>query len=250
MDRDPGLLGPSNFRDLGGYPTATGQHVRWRRVFRSDALRFSEADVAIVRDVLHLRTVIDLRTAMEYGNRDGGGNPTYVERLAEVGARRVHLAMIDETRMAKQVSDERPPAARGYLKMFERGAAALNEALQLIADPANQPVVFHCAAGKDRTGIMAAVVLGLLGVDDETIVADYAVSQANMARALKQIQARPDADRILANRPLAAFQAPTEAVVGFLQALHSTYGQWGDAVAAVGIDQSTVARLRLHLLEE
>ena len=249
MDRDPGLLGPSNFRDLGGYPTATGQRVRWRRVFRSDALRFTEDDVAVARDVLGLRTAIDLRTPMEYGQLDGGGKPDYVERLARVGVVRLHLPMVDETRIAKQVSDERPPGARGYLKMFERGAPALIEALRLIADPARQPVVFHCAAGKDRTGILAAVVLGLLGVDDDTIVADYALSQANMARALAKIQARPDAARILANRPLAAFQAPTEAVVGFVEALHSTYGGWTDAASAIGIDADIIARLRLQLLE-
>ncbi|MEZ5261759.1 MAG: tyrosine-protein phosphatase [Acidimicrobiales bacterium] len=182
MRRDCGLEGPSNFRDLGGYQAADGRIVRWRRIFRSDALRLTDADVAVLRDEIGLRLVIDLRTGFEFGHRDGGGNENYVRRNLAVGAQRVHLPMVDETRIQRQASDERPIAARSYLKMFERGGPALAEAFSLIAEPDNHPLVFHCAAGKDRTGILAAMLLGLLGVDDDTIVADYALSQANMAR--------------------------------------------------------------------
>lgn len=250
MERDPGLLGPSNFRDLGGYRTADGRLVRWRHVFRSDALRLTEDDVAVMRDQLSIRTVVDLRTAFEYGHRQGGGNETHVARLTAVGARRVHLPMVDETRVARQATDERPPAAKGYLKMLERGGAAMSELFALLADEAHHPLVFHCAAGKDRTGIAAALLLGVLGVDDETIVADYALSQPNMARALEKIRARPDADRILANRPLASFEAPTDAVVGFVEAIHQVHGGWMTAAAAVGIDAPTVDRIRALLLSD
>ncbi len=250
MERDPGLGGPSNFRDLGGYRTEHGTHVRWRRVFRSDALRLTAADVAVLRDELGLRSTVDLRTGFEYGHQEGGGNPTQVARLAEVGARRHHLPMIDETRVARHASDIRPPAAKGYLKMLQRGAPALVELFGLLADPQNHPLVFHCAAGKDRTGVAAALLLGVLGVDDDTIVADYALSQENMARALAKIQARPDAERILAGRPLAAFEAPPDAVIGFVDAVHGTYGGWIAAAAAIGIDATTVEALRDLLLTD
>ncbi len=250
MERDPGLSGPSNFRDLGGYRTADGRHVRWRRVFRSDALRLTEHDVQVLRDEVGLCTTVDLRTGFEYGHQEGGGNPTHVARLAEVGATRHHLPMIDETRVARHASDIRPPAAKGYLKMLEKGGPALAELFGLLADPANHPLVFHCAAGKDRTGVAAALLLGVLGVDDDTIIADYALSQDNMARALAKIQARPDAERILAGRPLAAFEAPTDAVIGFVEAVHATHGGWHAAAAAIGIDDATVRRLRELLLTD
>jgi protein-tyrosine phosphatase len=248
MERDVGLTGPSNFRDLGGYRTADGRQVRWRRVFRSDALRLSAGDVAVLREEIGLRTVVDLRTGFEYGHREGGGNPTHVARLTEVGARRHHLPMIDETRVARAASDIRPPAAKGYLKMLERGAGALAGLFDLLAEDEHHPLVFHCAAGKDRTGVAAALLLGVLGVDDETIVADYALSQANMARALERIRARPDADRILADRPPAAFEAPTDAVIGMVLAVHETYGSWEGAAITVGIDPSTIGAVRELLL--
>jgi protein-tyrosine phosphatase len=250
MERNPGLAGPSNFRDLGGYVTGDGRMVRWRRVFRSDALRFTDDDVVVVRDHIGLRTIVDLRAAFEYGHRHGGGNERYATRQAAVGARRVHLPMVDETRVARQASDERPPAAKGYLKMLERGGGALVPLFDLLADPIEQPLVFHCAAGKDRTGIAAALLLGVLGVDDDSIVADYALSQPNMARALAKIQARPDAERLLANRPLASFEAPTEAVVGFVEGVNEVHGGWVSAAAAIGIDGATIERLRAQLLSD
>jgi len=250
MQRDAGVQGPSNFRDLGGYVGADGRRVRWRTVFRSDALRLSEADVAVLRDDIGLRTVVDLRTTMEFGRHgEAGANPTHAARQAAVGARRLHLPMIDETRVARQAADIRPPAARGYFKMLDRGAPVVVEVLRLVADPANRPLVFHCAAGKDRTGIVAATLLGLLGVDDATIVADYALSQAAMARALERIRARPDAERILANRPLAGFEAPTGAVEGFVAAVREEHGGWGGVAERLGLSTAEVDRLRAELLE-
>lgn len=249
MNRDPGLAGPSNFRDLGGYVTADGRTVRWGRIFRSDALRLTDDDVALLRDRIGLRAILDLRTGWEFGNLEGGGKANYVERLTLVGAQRFHIPIIDETRLRRQVSEERPPGAKGYTKMLERGADALGQALGLIADADLHPLVFHCAAGKDRTGILAALLLGILGVDDETIIADYALSQANMARALERIRARPDADAILANRPPAAFQAPTDAAIGFVEAVHHNHGGWTRAAATIGFDQTAVTRLQDLLLE-
>ncbi|MFN0029761.1 MAG: tyrosine-protein phosphatase [Acidimicrobiales bacterium] len=249
MNRDPGLAGPSNFRDLGGYRSADGRTVRWGRVYRSDALRLTDDDVAVLRDRIGLRTIIDLRTAWEFGNLEGGGKAHYVQRLNQVGAERFHIPIVDETRMRRQVSEERPPGAKGYGKMLERGATALGEAFTLIANPELHPLVFHCAAGKDRTGILAALLLGILGVDDDTIIEDYALSQDNMARALEKIRARPDADAILANRPPAAFEAPTDAAIGFVEAVHQTHGGWSAAAATIGLDPAAIERLQNLLLE-
>lgn len=249
MNRDPGLIGPSNFRDLGGYATADGRAVRWRRVFRADALRFTDDDVVVVRDQLRVRTAIDLRTPIEYGGLDGGGKPPYVERLAAAGITRVALPTVDETRLVRQAADHRPIAAKSYLKMFERGGPAMAEAVRIIADTDRGPVVFHCAAGKDRTGILAALLLGLLGVDDRTIVEDYALSQANMARARAKIAARPDGAEILARRPPSSFEAPTDAIVGFVEGVRSTHGDWLAAAASIGLDDDVVSRLQDHLLD-
>ena len=106
--------------------------------------------------------------------------------------------------------------------MFERGGPALAEAVRIVVAADNAPVVFHCAAGKDRTGILAALLLGLIGVDDAMIIDDYALSQANMARARAKIAARPDGAEILSRRPPSSFEAPTGAIVGFVEGVRST----------------------------
>ena len=78
-----------------------------------------------------------------------------------------------------------------YIQMLDVGAPALSESLRVLADPAQVPAVFHCAAGKDRTGVLAAIVLSLLGVDEETIVGDYALTAAAMAAAGRAAEAGP-----------------------------------------------------------
>ncbi len=248
MVRDPGLAGPSNFRDIGGYAGADGRTVRWGVVFRSDTLRFTDDDVALARDRLQLRTIVDLRTDMEFGGLAGGGKPHYVARLDAVGATRHHLPMVDETRLRRQAADERPIRGRTYGSMLERGGATIRRTLELLADEANLPLVFHCSAGKDRTGILAAVLLGLLGVDEATIVADYALSQPAMELARAKILARPDGAEIMAKRPPSAFLAPADAMESFVAAVLDRHGSWDGAAASIGVEPDAVTALRALLL--
>ena len=128
---------------------------------------------------LGIRTVIDLRAGHEVDEFSHGP-------LEATGVRFLHRPVVDETRRDRIIRDPGAPApellspAAIYLMMLERFADRLTDVVRLIADPANHPVVFHCAAGKDRTGIVAALVLGVLGVDDETIVDDYVLTAEHM----------------------------------------------------------------------
>src|SRR5262249_10500544 len=150
-----------NFRDLGGYTGLDGATVRWQRLYRSDDLsRVSGAD----QDkfcALGVRTVVDLRRPAEIDN---------IGRIPDVDGftyHHVHLAC--PSWPAAQFADTPERAAyvtERYLEMAELATAGIGDALRLIADADRAPLVFHCIAGKDRTGVVAALTLSLLGVSD------------------------------------------------------------------------------------
>ncbi|MBZ5738374.1 tyrosine-protein phosphatase [Nocardioides mangrovi] len=158
-DRVHVLPGSFNVRDLGGLATADGRSVRAGAVFRSDYPAFAEReDGADVRR-LGLRTVVDLRR----------GTEAAVERVPwEDHGVAYHRCPI--TAFEKSSWEAR------YAAYLQDRPETVVEAVELVLSPANHPVLFHCAAGKDRTGLVAALVLSVLGVPEEEIVADYALS--------------------------------------------------------------------------
>ena len=171
MHRRVDIEGCNNFRDLGGYPATAGRSLRWRTLYRADALhRLTPAGVRRLRDELGLREIIDLRSTGEL-ELDGRG-PLEAEPM-----RFHHLPLFDGNVAA---------AARGaavdmtlgdrYFAMLEFACEPIAGVLATLA-AASGPAVFHCAAGKDRTGVISAVLLSLLGVRDEIVVADYAASR-------------------------------------------------------------------------
>ena len=166
------LQGPGNFRDLGGYAAASERTVRWRLLYRTDGLStLTDADHRVLIEDLGLTTIIDLRAPEEVAASIPTG-------LIEAGVRHLNVAIFDETRQLWR-DDDGPgfTIAQLYFRMLDMSSDRFVEALQLVV-AAPGPVVFHCAAGKDRTGILAAALLGLLGVSEQDIVADYALTAA------------------------------------------------------------------------
>jgi protein-tyrosine phosphatase len=162
-----------NFRDLGGYRTADGRTVRWRRLFRADGLfRLTEDDLTGFA-ALGIRTVLDLRRPDELA-ADG--------RIAdELGIDYRHVNLNVNPWPPTELTPEQLPGylAERYMIMAEEAlesGAPMGTALRLIAEAQAAPLVFHCAAGKDRTGVLAALTLALLGVPDDDIADDYALS--------------------------------------------------------------------------
>ncbi len=167
-ERNLGLLGARNFRDLGGYVTADGAHTRWGRVFRSDALLLEAPDfVTFAR--LGVRAIYDLRSDTEREltpNRlpPGGHAVELIPLITDASSPPTIDAMLaDGERFLADI----------YLHILEQSAASLGRILSDLADESRLPAVFHCAAGKDRTGIVAALLLSVLGVAEEDILDDY-----------------------------------------------------------------------------
>ena len=258
MDTDARLValeGSFNFRDLGGYPTVDGRSVRWGRLFRSDALHeLTAADVARLRE-LGLRTVIDLRTERELA-RSGRG-PLELEGLAFH-----HLAVVtegaatDASRAGAAVGESMAASAPAgddlaerYLWYLEVGGGAIARALALLGSPEHYPLVFHCAAGKDRTGVLAAVVLEIVGVDREVIVADYVITAERIQLILDRWKAEPGFAERMAKVPPSRFSVEAPTMEGFLEGVASRYGGARAWAVGAGVPEATLDRMADLLVE-
>jgi protein-tyrosine phosphatase len=232
-----------NFRDLGGYRTADGHQIAWRRLFRADGLhRLSEADQTRLIE-LDVSTVIDLRTVDEAEQR--GRFP--VDR---VPVRYVDLPLTDVLPSTEELPSWREAryVAERYVEMVSQGAPALTRAFEVLGDEGSLPAVFHCSAGKDRTGVLSALILAFLGVPDETIVADYAISAAAMVRLLEHLKAEyPEAVEEVERHAPAVLQVMPETMEEFLTSIRAGYGSYGELARFLGVTGS-VARLRHEVL--
>ena len=239
------LAGPVNFRDLGGYPTADGHTVRWARVYRSDSLhRLDEADGPRLAE-LGIATAIDFRANDEL-ERIGIGP------LGALDVRHVHLATIDRALHGREMPDvsQMRTAAEIYFMMLESGAPSYAEALRELAEPGSLPAVFFCMAGKDRTGVFAAMLLGLLGVPDADIVADYALT----AEVIEEIHERhrrevPGIEEQWRRLPPDISGAVPATMEGLLAAVHDRFGTWSDYAEKIGVAPETLETLRSALLD-
>lgn len=246
-DRHIPLTAVHNFRDLGGYQTGDGRRVAWRRVFRADGLyRLTPEDVETLRP-LGLRTVIDLRTAEELSDRG-----TFPVERHPVDFH--HFSIIDrtwDTDEAHQWEERQSEFLRAkYHLMLQQGGEYVGAALRVIADSDASPVVFHCAAGKDRTGLVAGLLLSGLGVDDHTVAADYALSHAAGERTREwAISASPELAERFASMPAVFHAAHPESIVGVLSDLRDRHGDVRSFCATIGVDDGHWRALEAHLLE-
>lgn len=230
-----------NFRDVGGYAGHDGRTVRRGRLFRSDSLHRLGDDDREAFAALGIRTVIDLRRPTEV-ERDGR-----VPDFDGLTYRHIHPEHRDwaETRYDPAQSLPRYLADR-YADLARTGTAGVAEAVGLIADSANAPVVVHCIAGKDRTGIVCALTLAVLGVADADITADYALSGEASARFSAWVAATmPDAEE----PPPPFLAAPAETMRLFLAELREGYGSPEGYLRHAGVTDQQLAALRAHLLD-
>lgn len=229
-----------NFRDLGGYPTSDGRVVRWRRLFRSGELqRMSEAEVTRTREALGIITVIDFRSADEADDARGLGG------LSDPPARRHHLPMGNaRSKFEARASGRWDPA---YGAMLEEHGDAWAQAVRVLATEDAYPALFHCVTGKDRTGVLAALVLDTLGVDEATILADYAESQRAMDLLVERLRA---AGAVGPDRPPnPALGVVPAAMAEMLTTLRARYGSARGFLTARGVQPHVFDALEAQLLE-
>ncbi len=232
-----------NFRDLGGYRTGDGHRIAWRRLFRADGLHRLTAEDDARLFQLGLATVVDLRTVDEAEQR--GRFPA-----DRVPVRYVHLPLMDILPATEELPSWREASyvARRYAYMVSEAAPALARAIEVLAAPDALPAVFHCSAGKDRTGVLSALLLAFLGVPDETIVDDYALSGAAMADLLEHLKAEyPDAADAVEEHAPAILRVMPESMEEFITQMRGTYESFDALAQWLGVADA-VDQLRRTLL--
>jgi protein-tyrosine phosphatase len=242
MQRRIQLEGCYNFRDLGGYPTADGRRVRWRQLFRSDALQhLTRRDVERLTRELGIGHVVDLRSSKEL-RAEGRG------LLSRATPRFHHLPLFEGDLAEGKARSASFGLADRYFLMAEFAKQAVALVVTTLAD-SDSPAVYYCAAGKDRTGVVSAVVLGVLGVREELIVADYAASQEKLDAIIGRLLATESYRGMLAMLPEDTQHAEPETMISLLDRLRERYGSVLDYALAAGVSERSVERLRDRLLE-
>ena len=227
----PGLF---NLRDLGGYPTASGT-LRWHALYRSDALHQLDDDGVAVMAALGLRTVIDLRTHVEVEMA-----PSPLDQLT---ARHSHVSILGGDLQGLPLELDAI-----YAYVVGNCGKAIADAIRPLCAPQAYPALVHCSAGKDRTGIVIAMILAVLDVPDELIAIDYALSAryldpANPA-AIDKLQVSTGlGDRLTDDLML----SPPQLILMVLASARATHGSVEDYLLAHGLRATDLAALRSAL---
>lgn len=242
QDRHIALEGAYNVRDLGGVPTADGYQVRNGKLFRADALhKLTPADLELL-GAFGIATVVDLRSEKEITD-------TGVARITEQGARHIHLPIMGGDPTEPNIEDVPPTLGHHYTIMATNFPDRFVTTVETLASTRNLPAVFHCAAGKDRTGITAALIYSILGVDRETIIADYVLTDANMQRMREQLMAaQPQPAEETRSYPESYMRAEDTTIRIFLGELDAQFGSPVDWLKQNGLRESSVETLRSELL--
>ena len=231
-----------NVRELGGYAAANGRFTRTNSLIRSDNLaRLTAAGQQAVRET-GVSTIIDLRSPYEL---DLEANP--FARCADAGLRYLNLPLLNETDTeAIALVNAAPTLTEMYRIMLRHFQKNVGEILTAIATAPVGAVVFHCHSGKDRTGLIAALALNLVGVADADIAADYALSDRYLAERYREMlteKADPEERARLAEQ----LTSKPEAILGALSHLER-YGGVEDYLEACGLGQEVQQKLRERLL--
>jgi protein-tyrosine phosphatase len=222
-------------------------------LYRSDRLNaLSDADVAHLGE-LGLRTVCDFRYDREV-EEDPSRLPVgaTVVRLAVGSAPGDNPRSLEDLIRAGEITHVSAESmADGYLRMLEQQAELFGELLRVVADAANHPVVIHCTAGKDRTGLGAALLLGAVGVDRATVIADYALTDEYRSKhRLAEIGPQLEAQGLALDDLKVLFTAPAETMAHTLDRLDETWGGLEDYLTGpAGVSEQTLADLRDALVE-
>lgn len=238
------IEGLVNVRDLGGLRAQDGRVIRSRQVIRSDNPKgMTDQGQLDLANIVAPELVVDLRMVLEVTHEG--------YTIGHTPARMIHLPMLPQSGITPEQVEAggADNLVDDYVRQLEANAQSIIEALRLMSNPVNRPLVVHCTAGKDRTGVVIAMLLDILGVAHETIVADYHVTSTNMGPIIERIRnAQVFKDNGLATAPDWIFASEPETMRMFLAIMTKTYGSAEGWARAKGLDAADITRLRDTIL--
>jgi protein tyrosine/serine phosphatase len=268
-DRWVRLAGTTNMRDLGGLPTVDGGRTVPGRVLRSDNLQtLTPGDVRVLVEEIGLREVVDLRTTAEIlleGRGPLRDVPGVVHRHFSLLPERGHhtdvfaaeepevpdlsegwLESVLPRQVPEHASDE-PPAVRSYLGYLHDRPESVVGAVRALAEVEDGASLVHCAAGKDRTGVVVALSLAVAGVPHEAIVADYAMTADIIDALVAKLSASRTYAADMEGRDRARHTPLAETMQRVLELLDEQHGGPARWLREHGFDDADQAALRARL---
>ena len=233
--------GCTNARDLGGYATADGRETRWGAVLRSGHLAGMTAAGQAALVAQGVRTIVDLRMPAELLIDP---NP-----FATAGAHSVSYANISFLDPAIQPATDTASLAENYKRDLELHSRNVGAIIIAIARAPEGGVLIHCAAGKDRTGMICAMLLELAGVPRATIGADYAFSEECLRDRTAVWLEHGPGERAERELQIAWSRPRAEVILEVLEHLDARYGGAAAYLLAAGVAPENLARLRERLVE-
>lgn len=202
----------------------------------------SASDVASLRDTHRLSDIIDLRSTFELESE--GRGPLADEPIAFH-----HTPLFDgDARSGDREAAERMSLGQRYLGLMEIAKEKIAGIVAILAESKGS-AVYHCAAGKDRTGVLSAVLMGALGVSDEMIVADYALSAERIDEIIARVMSMKGYQDTLHDMPEDTLHAKPETMQEVVSGINEQYGSMGGYLRDAGLADGVVEALRANCLE-
>lgn len=235
--------GAFNIRDLGGYQTRAGTPIPWRRFLRSDSLhRIAPQEISRLHDE-GLRAVIDLRTSAEVA---AAPNPF----AAYPDVRYLNLPLFDDLSpqaLSRAAQEGDHPLFTFYMTALETRGDAICAILTEMAQIDDGAVLFNCTAGKDRTGIIAALLLGIAGVRREQIIADYALTAEFIPELVAEFLDISRANGGDTESYARMLESPAETLAATMDAIRAKYGTFRSYLQSIGLPEDVRLTLRARL---
>lgn len=246
---DPRILpleGVENFRDYGGYAVGGGRVASGQLFRAAHQARATPADLQIMA-ALKLATLVDLRRPRERDNDPSLRHEGFAAQVIQCDlgdhAEAPHVAFLRETDLTPESARaffldyyDKAPFEPRHLELFGRYFAALAAG--------DGPVLIHCTAGKDRTGVLVAMIMDVVGASPEDIAHEYGLSDLAIDRLIAYLRSN--------NRELqgtdaeirARMATPPEKIAGFMELLHAKYGSSEDFFRSMGVSEATFDGVR------
>jgi protein-tyrosine phosphatase len=259
------LKGTSNTRDIGGYQTNDLRTLRWRQIIRSENLsRLTASDFQKLEEI-GVKTVIDLRTDKEHDKSPTvwqGDNPPRFYHFPVGDAHNdwfnAQRRMMGRNRFTEKQALEH--MVEGYRMIAEEGPPSYQKLMDVVLDQSNWPILIHCNAGKDRAGVATTLILEALGVDRETIMEEFLLTNEISRTEEKAIflskESKKSSNGKRSGRgpsasawfPIVGVQA--EMLEAFYTSVDEQYGSMDAFLTEIGVDQDARRALAASLTTE
>lgn len=256
------LDGTANTRDIGGYLTSDLNMLRWRQIIRSENLsRLTASDFQKLEEI-GLKTVIDLRTDKEHDRSPtrwlGDNPPRFFHFPVGDSSNEWFNAtrkMMKRNKFTKKQSSEL--MVEGYRMIVEEGPPSYKKLMEVVLDQSNWPILIHCNAGKDRAGVAVTLILEALGVDRETIMEEFLLTNeiARIAEKAVLLSKQSKRQRRNGRGPSASAWFPfigvqAEMLEAFYTSVDEKYGSMDAFLTEMGVDQDARRTLAASLTIE